>query len=227
MTNLQSRLFSGGARKGAAFSASLLIWAVAALTTPVASADIMFTNFGAGDSYDASTGNAVGNFFDGNNYAQGGTFVASETQKLTSISVALGCFFACPDDFTISLHADSSDMPGASLEAFDVSGAKLGAFGNNNPPVQVTSVLMPILTAGKRYWVTVSSPDTDSIEWNLNSTGDTSDEAISTDGATTWFSPSGLTPGAFEVVATPEPTSLLLLGTLLSGFALRKRLSRN
>jgi hypothetical protein len=226
MKNLQSRLFSSGARTGAAFSASLLIWAVAALTTPVASADIMFANFGAGGSYDTSTGNTVGNFFDGNTYAQGGTFVASETQKLTSISVALGCFFACPDDFTISLHADSSDMPGATLENFNVSGGTLGAFGNNNPLVQVKSVLMPIMTGGARYWVTVSSPDTDSIEWNLNSTGDASEEAISTDGAATWFSPSGLTPGAFEVNATPEPTSLLLLGTLLSGVALRKRLSR-
>jgi hypothetical protein len=225
MKNRQSRLSSSRARKRATFSVSLLMWAAVAATPSIASASILFTNFGPGQSYDTSSGNIVGNGFDGNNYAQGDTFVARETQRLLSMSLALSCFFGCPADFAISLNADTSGVPGTTLESINVSGGTLGVFGNNNPPVHVMSVLNPLLTVGTRYWVTVSSPIDNSIEWNFNSTGDPSDEAISTDGAATWFSPSGLTPGALEVDATPEPGSLLLVGSFLSGLVLRKRVS--
>src|SRR5215467_8091418 len=224
MRNRQSSLFSSRASKRATFSVSLLMWAAAAATPSIASASILFTNFGPGQSYDVASGNIVGNGFDGNNYAQGDTFVAKETQRFLSMSLALSCFFGCPADFAISLNADTSGVPGTAIESFNVAGGILGVFGNSNPPVQVISVLKPLLTVGTRYWVTVSSPIDNSIEWNFNSTGDPSNEAISTDGAATWFAPSGLTPGALEVDATPEPGSLLLVGTFLSGLVLRKRL---
>jgi hypothetical protein len=65
--------------------------------------------------------------------------------------------------------------------------------------------------------VTVSDPiGVDGNAWNLNNTGDASDQAISTDGGLTWFAPSGQTPGAFEVDGTlvaPAPGALTLLGS--------------
>jgi len=73
--------------------------------------------------------------------------------------------------------------------------------------------------------LTVTSDANDSIGWNLNSTGDASDQAISADGGTTWFSPSSLTPGAYEVNGatttsiTPEPSSLGLMFTGLLSLA--------
>jgi hypothetical protein len=151
------------------------------------------------------------------------SFTPSVTANLGSVTLALSCFFVCSDNFTVDLTADAGMQPGAVIESFTLSGVALGPLGNNNPPEVVDSVLEPLLTAGTAYWVTVSSPLTDSITWNFNSTGDTSPEGLSTDGGATWFSPSGFTPGALSV-DTPEPATVLLVGSVLLALALRRRL---
>jgi hypothetical protein len=191
--------------------------------SPFAAASSIFTNFGAGQSYDTSAGNVIGNAFDGSGstYAQGDTFVSGVNFNLGSISLALSSLFSgsVPDNFTVALQTDSGDAPGSTvLESWTVLGSALGSFGSNNPPLTLTSVLNSALTNGTRYWVTVSSDFNDSIAWNWNSTGDSSDEAISSDRGNTWFSPSGLPPGALEVdsraiVTTPEPSTIVLLCT--------------
>ena len=190
----------------------------ALLALPVTSrADIKLGgNLGPGDSYDTSFGLLVGNDFGGDNLAEGSSFVSSATAQVTALKIALSCFDTgfCPDDFTVALDADNSNQPGTALESFTVSAASLGALGNNNPVIVLSSILHPTLSAGTQYWVTVSSDLNDTIIWNWNSTGDTSAEAESIDGGSTWFSPSGNTPGAFEV-STPEVNSVLLLFTVV------------
>ena len=190
--------------------------------SPFAAASSIFTNFGAGQSYDTSAGNVIGNAFDGSGstYAQGDTFVSGGNFNLGSISLALSSLFpgSVPDNFTVALKTDSGDAPGSAvLESWTVLGSALGLFGSNNSPLTLTSVLNPALTNGTRYWVTVSSDFNDSIAWNWNSAGDSSDEAISSDAGSTWFSPSGLPPGALEVdsraITTPEPSTIVLLCT--------------
>jgi hypothetical protein len=193
---------------------------------------VLFSNFGPGFSHNTSSGNPVGNAFDGNDYAEGGTFMPTTSANFSSLDIALSCAFTCPDNFTVSLDANNAGIPGAALESFILSGASLGLLSANNPPIVLSSVLEPLLAAGTEYWVTVSSDLNDSIAWNWNSTGDTSSEAISTDGGTTWFAPSGLTPSAYQVngaslSAVPEPSTLILM---LLGFGLvlvvRKRIAR-
>ncbi len=188
-----------------------------------------FSNFGSGFSYDTTEGNTVGN--DGQNdgvpFAEGDTFSPSFTGPLVSLQIALSCAFACPNNFTVSLNNDNGGQPGTAIESFMYAGTTLGTLGNNNTPVVLTSVLQPVLTGGTAYWVEVQpdSSNADSIAWNLNLTGDSSSEAISTDGGATWFAPSGQTPGAYEVNATtPEPASLGLLlgGGLLLGLFRKK-----
>jgi hypothetical protein len=223
MKDQRRKLFPRGTHGSISFPARFLVWAVAIAAPGVASADV-FSNLGAGQSYDTTSGNPVGNAFDSNDYAEGVSFTPSATTNFGSVSLALSCFFVCPDDYTVDLTADAGAQPGAVIESFTLSGAALGPVGNNNPLVVAKSVLYPLLTAGTAYWITTSSSLDDSITWNFNSTGDTSPEAISTDGGASWFSPSGLTPGALEVDPAPEPAAVLLLASAMLVLAMRKRL---
>ncbi len=195
-------------------------------TAGVSHADtVVFSNFGPGFSYDGVEGNPIGNAFtfDGSVYAEGDTFKPTTTTTLKSIDIALSCVATglCPDSFTVELTANSADAPGAVIESFTVSGTSLAAQGSVNPPVLLSSVLNPTLTAGTQYWVAVLSDSNDSISWGLNTTGDTSDQAQSYDGGASYFSPSGVTPGAYQINApsavvvgqTPEPASLVLLAS--------------
>jgi hypothetical protein len=189
----------------------------------VSSAATIFTNLGAGNSYDITEGNFVGNDFVGDNLTEGDTFTPTTSAAFGSLDIALSCSIAsCPDSYTVSLTQDSgADSPGTAIESFVGSGLLLGQLNVDNPLVVLNSVLTPTLTAGTQYWITVSTDLNNSIIWNFNNTGDTSDQAISSDGGATWFSPSGLTPGAYQVngtvssVTTPEPgTFALLMGVL-------------
>jgi hypothetical protein len=191
----------------------------------------IFSNFGPSQSYDTTQGLFVGNAFDGNNYAEGSTFTPSANTTFGSLSLALSCFTSsCSKTFTVSLNQDSgSDSPGTVIESFTRSGTLLGGLGAQNAPLVFSSALLPTLTSGGQYWVTVSSDISNSIVWNSNTTGDVSDQAISTDGGATWFSPSGLTPGAYEVdsiaTAVPEPSTwaLMILGFAGVGFMAYRR----
>jgi hypothetical protein len=174
---------------------------------------VVFTNFGEAHSYNTGAGNTVGNAFDGNNYAEGGTFTPSLSESFTSLTIALSCLSTCLDNLDVSLTKSAGGVPGAVLENFNVNAASLGVFGTNNAPVILNAVRGPMLTTGTQYWITVESDLNNSIAWNLNSIGDVGATAISLDGGLTWFAPSGQTPGVFEVdgvTVVPEPTSLLL-----------------
>jgi len=200
-----------------------------------APASVIYSNFGAGQTYYTTGGNAVGNGLDfsGSNYAEGESFTPGANANFGSVTVALSCSTACPasDNFTISLDSDSGDSPGATIESFIFTAKTLNSLGLSNTPIVATSVLKPLLTSGTQYWITVTSSIAYAITWNWNNTGDVNDQAISADGGASWFSPSGLTPGAFEVDSptvvggTPEPGSgLLISGGLLLG-GLYKRLA--
>jgi len=194
--------------------AHVVVWIVLiAMPTLSPSAPVViYSNFAAGSSYDVSQGNPVGNAFDDNDYAEGDTFVLTGDAIFDSLRIALSCFASCTEPFFVTLTQDAGNQPGTALETFTVPGAALGVLGANNPPLVLNSMANPALSAGTRYWIAVGADLHDSIAWNLNSIGDSAAEAISIDGGATWFSPSGNTPGAFEVRGiVPEPGGLGLV----------------
>jgi hypothetical protein len=186
----------------------------AAAVAPLSAQSVIFTNFGTGQTYDPTNGLFVGNDpFVVGNLAEGDTFTPSATYTLGDLQLALSCFASCSDPFIVALTTDSgSDSPGSVIESFTFTGM-LGSSGNLNPPIVLDSVLFPTLTAGTQYWVTVADPsNTETIVWNNNPgdgvTGDLSDQAISTDGGTTWFSPSGQTDSAYQVDSKPPVSNV-------------------
>jgi PEP-CTERM motif len=186
------------------------------LLLPAASnAAVIFTNFGPGNTYDITQGNFVGDDTQGDVLEQATTFTPTAMAMFGSVEVALSCFSACPDPFTVSLAQDSGlDSPGTVIESFTGAGALLV----NNGPLFFNSLLLPTLTMGTQYWITVATDLNNSIFWNLNSTGDSSDASLSPDGGATWNVQG--TPGAYEVdsasaSATPEPGTLGLFGGAL------------
>jgi hypothetical protein len=213
---------------------------VALLAAPaVVHADTIFSNFGPGSSYNTAIGNPVGDGLDGTgfNYAEGNRFTVGTTSSLSSIMIALSCA-VCPagGSLTVSLTQNASNQPGAVVESFSILGSTLGLLGNNNPPLTLTSLLQPPLSAGSQYWVTVSGLPTSAVAWNWNNTGDGSPTALSVDGGASWFAPAGLTPGAYAVngivAPIPEPGAVWLLSTGIFGLGgiefqrRRKRKSR-
>jgi hypothetical protein len=197
---------------------SLMVCAALFATPAVSlSETIVFSNFGPGNSYNTNLGNFVGNDFAGDVAAEGDTFVPGSSVHFSSLDIALSCFGhgLCADDFTASLNQDNGGVPGTTvLESFTVHGSSLGLLGVKNPPLVLTSVLSPFLTAGTPYWVTVSSDVNNSIVWNWNSTSDPSSEVFSPNAEADWFA-LGFTPGAYQVnassITTPEPSTLVLL----------------
>ncbi len=205
--------------------AGLLICVAVLVAPAVVRADVVFTNLGPGGTYNAFSGNPVG--FGPSSittYGEGETFTPSQNYNLTAIQLALSiggsdAGSSGTNEFPIyvSLASDAGNQPGASLQTITIPAHSLGPIFLNNPVI-VLSASPLLLTAGTQYWVTVTAAQaepaavSDVVEWNLNNTGDSADNALSTDGGATWTSPSGQTPGAFEVDgdslhAVPEPGS--------------------
>ena len=203
-----------------AFCVSFLMPAKSAATS------IIYSNLGTSPVFDPANSNLIGNDFAGDNLAEADTFEPSVTAQFGSLQLALSCFSACPDNFTVSLNADILGVPGTDIESFIVPEASL----TSTPTLLVfNSVLHPTLDAGTFYWVSISSDLNDTIAWSDNTTFDPSTQAVSFDGGSTW-NELGNTPSAYEVdstvtTAAPEPGTIALLAGGLIFVMGRRRIS--
>ena len=199
-------------------------------------AGAIVSTFGPGDSYQSCCG--LGNVFPADLAYAFQTPIGSD-YTFTGAALALSEGIGSTNAVDIFLAGDASGQPGAILESFHLVNF-LGPAGAANPPVVVTSVINPVLTAGGVYWL-IEAPTTsgNGVNWLtalIPSTDPLRASGVGNSGPWTVANVSvlGNNPGAFDIFANPvapsvpEPGTVLLMG---SGFGLaalyKRRLVKN
>ena len=194
--------------------------AAAMALTSVSTADVIFNNFGEGDTYQTGTGWTLSDGAPlGNDTDQGDAFtVVGGSYFLDQIDVAIGLVTGINRIF-LDLYDDAGGQPGSVLDSAVIDG-QMGQFGGANAPIVALFSGGTLLVEGVQYWV-IASTDVDTwAAWNLNSTNDIGPHAIRQNMGAWGISDN--TRGAFRVIGTlPAPGALALFG--LAGLGARRR----
>jgi len=191
-----------------------------------ASADIVFSNFGPGNSYSSSVGLTVSGATSPPGFIESANaFTPSGDFTLTQIDVGIGHVLG-NNSVMLSLNSDSGGPDGA-IESWNLIG--LPQFGSTSNAVQTVMPVSPVsLVSGTQYWLVATTIASDTWDgWNFNSIGSTGPQTQNFGSG--FGTPAIGIQGAFDVLGSPtvvpEPTFLILLATVLGGVgvALRRR----
>ena len=187
------------------------------------SADILYDNFGPGDTYTTNVGWTISD----------GDPIGTDNDQGDPITLnALGADFfldsvTAPIQYVtgvnridLTVYDDNGGEPGTPLETASLG--DLPGFGSGDPPTTWVFSGTTVLQSGETYWFIASSDKNGSwLAWALNSTGDVGPHAFRADGGPWQISDN--TRGAFRVEGTvvPAPAALALLG--VAGLAARRR----
>jgi PEP-CTERM motif len=199
---------------------------VAALASvPVASsADVIYSNLGAGNSYVCCTGETISgpSSFSGFYSAQGNGFTSPGTYNVTQIDVAL-TNASGTNEADVSLWTSVGGLPGAILGNWIVTNQPYFA-STSNTLTTISGITGITLTSGDNYYVIAAPIASDTLDaFNFNNTG-----AL---GPIVADSGSGFTGGlccgviaAFDVLGVvPEPSTFAILGAGLASLGLIRR----
>ena len=186
--------------------------AIALSLTSASLGDVLFNNFGAGDTYQTGVGWTLSEGAPINvDNDQGDAFIINGGDFfLDSIELAIGLVVGQNRIF-IDVYTTIGGLPGGIIDSAVIEN-QMGQFGNANPPIVALFSGLTTLFDGEQYFV-IASTDTDTwAAWNWNNVGDVGPHAARVDLGN--WGVSNTTRGAFRVNGTlvPAPGVLALLG---------------